>query len=386
MKNFFLLFFLTVFVGELNTTAFIEAVFAANQFSNEILKSYLNMDNKNVAFSPISIWRTLNMIFYGASGNTKKEIESILNLKGINDITKAMQNVKEIISNGTHLAENIWVDDSFPILDSFKEKIEQVESGSFKDSPEKMLSIINQWVQKQTSNQIKEFFHDGDIDESTKLVLVSALSFKGLWKTPFKKENTHKKKFYLEHGTEQEGDFMYRSGKLNIIEEGNLFIEIPYENDNFTFIVTLPKEGLKINEFAKNQTAFAIQKLFKRLNKRDSTHLKTESDLYLPKFRIDHKVDLKGLLEEMGIRDLFTPMKADLSGISFDHRLYCSSAIHRAVVEVDEEGTKIEAATGSGYSLMSMPFGFVINRPFLFHIIHRKTGLILFTGVIKDLN
>jgi len=106
------------------------------------------------------------MIIYGASGNTKEEIESVLNLKGIDNATKAMKDMKEIMSNGTKIAERIWIEDSFTILDSFKEKFGQIESGGFKDSPEKTRSIINQWVEKQTNNQIKDLFPEGTINET----------------------------------------------------------------------------------------------------------------------------------------------------------------------------------------------------------------------------
>jgi len=341
----------------------------------------------NVAFSPVSIWRALNMIIYGASGNTKEEIESVLNLKGIDNATKAMKDMKEIMSNGTKIAERIWIEDSFTILDSFKEKFGQIESGGFKDSPEKTRSIINQWVEKQTNNQIKDLFPEGTINELTRLVLVNALSFKGIWKTPFKIEDTHKQEFYLEGGTQKKVDVMFRNDKFNIIkEEGNLFVEIPYENDEFTFIVTLPEKGVKINEFVKNQDPSKFQELLKRLNKRVSEYLTMDSDLFLPKFDIDHKVDLKEMLDGMGVRDLFTQGKADLSGITGDRNLYCSSAFHQVAVKVDEEGTKAEAATGFGMAYLSMPPQIRINRPFLFHVLHRNTGLILFAGVIKDLD
>jgi len=324
------------------------------------------------------------MILYGASGNTKEEIESVLNLQGITNIIKAMENMKEIISNGTKIAEKIWIDKAFPILDSFIEKFKQIKSGEFKVSPGKMRSIINQWVEEQTANQIKDLFPEGTIDKSTSLVLVSALSFKGIWKTPFKKECTQKHNFHLEDGTRKEVDFMFRKDKFNIIreEDGNLYIEIPYKNDEFTFIVTLPKKGIKINEFVANQDHSKFHKVLTLLEKRDT---KMESDLFLPKFSIDHKVDLKGMLEKMGVCDLFIPGKANLSGITGDSSLYCSSAFHQVSVVIDEKGTTAFAATGLG-AANCLPLHIRIDRPFLFHILHHKTGLILFAGIIKDLN
>jgi serpin B len=87
-------------------------------------------------------------------------------------------------------------------------------------------------------------------------------------------------------------------------------------------------------------------------------------------------------LEKLGVMDVFSPGKADLSGISGNF-LYVSDAIHKAFIEVTEDGTEAAAATGAGISARSSPMQANFNRPFVFLIKDEETGLILFQGRVS---
>ncbi|MFT0787735.1 serpin family protein [Synechococcus sp. H55.10] len=111
--------------------------------------------------------------------------------------------------------------------------------------------------------------------------------------------------------------------------------------------------------------------------------------LQMPRFKIEAKYDLKPPLSALGMGVAFDPDRADFSRIAevAPERLFIQKAIQKAVVEVDEEGTKAAAATGVTIGLTSVPvdqFNLVADRPFLFAIVHQPTGAVLFLGVVRQ--
>ena len=69
--------------------------------------------------------------------------------------------------------------------------------------------------------------------------------------------------------------------------------------------------------------------------------------------------------------------------------LLISDVIHKAFVDVNEEGTEAAAATavimaGSAPGVPAPPKVFKADHPFLFLIRHEKTGAILFMGRVTD--
>ena len=106
----------------------------------------------------------------------------------------------------------------------------------------------------------------------------------------------------------------------------------------------------------------------------------------LPKFRIETSMELVTTLKELGIKDLFDPAKADLSGFTGSKGMFASALVQKAFIEVNEEGTEAAAATGMVVSSrsLSMPPSFICDHPFVFFIKDAETGLILFTGRVTD--
>ena len=110
----------------------------------------------------------------------------------------------------------------------------------------------------------------------------------------------------------------------------------------------------------------------------------------LPKFNISYTVDLKKPLQKLGMEDMFNDRNADFSRITERHRLAVDQVQHEAVVKVDEEGTEAAAATAvsaavwTSGALYSEPVKFIVNRPFIFFIRDKPTGMLLFVGKVVD--
>uniref|UniRef100_A0A663MRR2 Serpin family B member 11 (gene/pseudogene) n=1 Tax=Athene cunicularia TaxID=194338 RepID=A0A663MRR2_ATHCN len=140
---------------------------------------------------------------------------------------------------------------------------------------------------------------------------------------------------------------------------------------------------------AKNNTAVQIEKIESTMTYENlmlwasSEHMfETTVEVYLPRFKLEGTFNLNEVLQEMGMTDIFTESKADLSAMSFAKSLVLSNVIHKTYVEVNEEGTVAAAGTGAVIVRRSLPLTevFMADHPFLFFIRHNHSNTILFFG------
>jgi serpin B len=113
----------------------------------------------------------------------------------------------------------------------------------------------------------------------------------------------------------------------------------------------------------------------------------TQMQMLLPKFSFTTNLALVPILQGLGVKDLFVPHVANLSGMDGQMDLFVSAVVQQAIVEVDESGTVAAAATAatvSSASFVSTPPLVAIDRPFLFLIRDTRNGSILFMGQVED--
>ncbi|NXU49721.1 SPB11 protein, partial [Turnix velox] len=178
---------------------------------------------------------------------------------------------------------------------------------------------------------------------------------------------------------------MYQKGmfKLGYIEEmGAQILELPYDQKLMSMVILLPGDmsdgctgGLEQIESTMTYENLMLWA--------SSEHMfETRVEVYLPRFKIESTFNLNEVLQEMGMTDIFTESKADLSAMSFSKSLVLSNVVHKTHVEVNEEGTVAAAATGATIVRRSLPLTevFMANRPFLYFIRHNATDTILFFG------
>jgi serpin B len=112
--------------------------------------------------------------------------------------------------------------------------------------------------------------------------------------------------------------------------------------------------------------------------------------LTLPKFKMTSTFQLASALGALGMKQAFERSAADFSGVTGQRDLWISAAIHKAYVDVNEEGTEAAAATGITMRSMAMatyeppPIIFRVDHPFLFFIRDSRSGAILFLGRVTD--
>ncbi|PZC71705.1 hypothetical protein B5X24_HaOG212604 [Helicoverpa armigera] len=369
-------------------------------FSIEVLfhTSKTLQDGENFIMSPITVWSVLSVIAEGASGTTRKEINNLLRLSvrnrdatriGFRNITQWLQ----VNTNTVQLAKinAIFVDkDRLPLQD-FQEIAKyyyQTETVplDFKDS-EKAASVLNGAISNITHGKIPHMV-DASYFQGTQMVSTSALYFKGQWTVPFNSSSTTKMPFYDTHGQKMgEVNMMYNRYTYpfsNIKALQARVIELPYGSENrLSMIIMLPNPGVSLEDMFANFKTVNLDTFFEELRLSKEEYSDDEVDCFIPRFKIKSDLDLTNVLKNrLGVVDLFEPSKAQLPFLSRTP-LYVSKIVHKAEIEVTEEGTEAAGVTAAEFSNRIGVVQFQANRPFTYMIIEKVTNSIVFGGFYK---
>ncbi|KAH6925817.1 hypothetical protein HPB50_010512 [Hyalomma asiaticum] len=345
---------------------------------------------ENIFFSPFSIFTALSMSLAGARGNTAKQLARVLHVNGeeIHASFAAFFSNLGSLTPGVKLdvANRMYSERTFPVLDSYVSLLSSaydatIESVDFKDNYDKVRGQINAWVEHVTQSKIKDLLPVGSLDDTTALVLVNAVYFKGLWNTKFDESLTRRMCFYLGSRKKRNVDMMHDHSDYMMARSDELkasALEIPYLGGKASMVVLLPDKYGGLSKLEKRLNAENLLQLLRSLSRRSGV------DLFLPKFKLEHSAMLKKTLSYLGVRDLFTPA-ADLTGINASGKLVAAEVFHKAFVEVNEEGTEAGAATAVDYVLCCASPQFSANRPFMFIIRGIDPNFILFMGSVRVL-
>jgi len=240
---------------------------------------------------------------------------------------------------------------------------------------------INQWVSVKTNEKIQDLIPPGVFSGLTKMVLVNAIYFMGEWKEKFKPYNTKPGTFYAPKRKIVQVQMMNMTECLPYKQHKEFqILGMPYMGDDLSMFVILPKQQFGLAELVKRLNG-------KKLLEAISGTAKNWTTVTMPKFKLEETANLLPILAKLGASDMFDDQKADFSNINgkriFDDNdgLVVSGIIHKAVIEVDEEGTVAAAATamilrGGGYP----PPKFTADHPFLFTIVDMRSMSVLFLG------
>jgi serpin B len=362
----------------------------------------------------------LAMTYAGARGNTEAEMAKVLHFSlNQEQIHRAFAQLgarfKEVQKEGIvklNVANSLWLQKDYTLLPEFRSIIEKYYEGSitpvdYKDNAGAVAGMINRWVEEKTQDKIKNIISPGSLDSDTRLVLVNAIYFKGTWELKFKADQTKDAPFYVSPERKIQTPMMHQGKYSKYAENESLqILELTYGKGysfdpntrrikvypkDISMIVLLPKEthGLKKLE---TQLSAENLKLWR------SQLAGTPVILYLPKFKMTSMFSLANTLTAKGMVDAFSRTKANFSGIDgssgiegSEDGLCISAVLHKAFVDVNEEGTEAAAATAVGMigkigygESPPPPVIFRADHPFIFLIQENKTGSILFIGMVTD--
>ena len=370
---------------------------ANNQFALDFYSQLKDKEGGNVFFSPYSISSALAMTYEGAKGETAQEIRSVFYFPEADDLrrTEYATIFNEINKKDKkyklHIANALWAQKDYPFLDEYFKIVDEYYKGKvtnldFKKNSESARVTINNWVEDQTSDKIKNLIPSGVIDTLTRLVLTNAIYFKGEWIKQFNKNNTRDQDFKISKSNVIKVPIMQRADDkavFNYTENNKLqILEMPYSGEELSMLIFLPKDD--------NLKALENSLSVKKLSKWKQDLKEQRVDIFIPKFKFETKYFMADALREMGMPTAFSD-SADFSGMTGKQDLKISDVIHQAFIEVNEEGTEAAAATiglmhttGSGPEKEPKIPVFRADHPFIFLIQEKATGNILFLGRVVD--
>jgi serpin B len=284
------------------------------------------------------------------------------------------------------VANALWGQKDFGFLPDFINLTENdygagLRQVDFIKATEAARKIINDWVEDKTQQKIKELLKPGVLDADTRLVLTNAIYFKGLWASQFKKANTRDDKFKTSATETVQVAMMHQTGDFPYFENNDMqMVQLPYEGKDLSMIVVLPKKVDGLAALEKQVTAASFTGWIGKLASQ-------EVILALPRFKMTSEFSLKDVLSDLGMPTAFIPGKADLTGMNgTGPRLFISAVVHKAFVDVNEEGTEAAAATAvivQATSARVTPV-FRADHPFVFLIRDNRSGSVLFLGRVAD--
>ncbi|XP_068164066.1 plasminogen activator inhibitor 1 [Antennarius striatus] len=355
------------------------------------LKVFLKMSQssgeQNLVLSPYGVASIVSMAQLGAAGNTRKALTSALGFslqeRGMSRQQRLLQ--RDLSSEeGVDMASGIMVERKMSLEKGYRRALAKAFQAHPHQvdftRPDQAVRIINSWVSDHTAGTIPEFLAAGSLSDETRLVLLDALHFQGLWKVPFDPRLTQERMFHCANGSSVPVHMMrltnrFRYGEF-VTAEGVDYdvIEVPYEGDSLSMFLVSPVEPeVPLSVLSEDLSS-------QRIHQWRGTLRNARRQLAVPRFTLSSEVNLKPALISMGLGDMFNLATADFTRITTDERLCVSKVVQRVTLQVDEQGTKGSAATAAVmFSRMAVE-EITLDRPFLFLIQHKNTGAVLFMG------
>lgn len=374
----------------------VEEVESANQFSAALYGRLAAAREENLIVSPYSVRIALAMVAAGADTTTEASLVRGLGLpadrtKRAATLMALQQRLRQIAASKAVTLDSacrMWSQRNYELRPEFTRAIQSVFGAApaladFVYNAEGARREINEWVEQRTRRRIRELIPPGLLDEDTRLVLVNAVYFLGLWLNEFPSDATQRAPFHNARGAPSgEVDLMYGEFEPPAVQYAEMpglqICELSYRGAEMAMLIILP---------AERQWANVRERIEGRRISEWRRALRPRKVLvFLPRFRMESQLRLDPVLAAMKMDEVFDPNRADLSRMSGRRELFVSAVVHKAFIEVHEKGTEAAAATGAVVSITSVPVDeppvaiFRADRPFLFLILDRHTGSTLFWG------
>jgi serpin B len=368
---------------------------ANNQFAFDLYHRMSGADG-NLFLSPYSISTALAMTSAGARGATLEEMQKVFHFPAQGELHPAVAALRHEINGAAgerkyqlSTANALWGAKDFTFRPEFLKLVKddygaELTNLDFAGDSEGARLTINGWVEKETHDKIKELIARGLLGRDTALVLTNAIYFKGMWEQSFQKELTRDEPFRTAGGEKPSVPLMHQTARFGYAETDDFqALQMPYDGKELALLVLLPKTD-DLGALEKQLSAGLVSGIVGKL-----AHDKVL--VYLPRFKTSAGLELSDTLKAMGMPLAFSG-EADFSGMTVSRResLMISNVIHKAFVDVNEEGTEAAAATAVLMTRAAAIFRpkpvpvFRADHPFVYLIRDVRNGSVLFLGRLAD--
>ena len=338
---------------------------------------------ENLFLSPLSLALALQMTYSGAAGDTATEMVEVLHLPDLNldALNRTNASLQESLRSASSvdllIANSLWARQDLTLREPFIQRVRdgyEAEVTTLDFSDPSAVETINGWVNDSTRGEIETLLQS--IPPNVVLYLINAIYFQGGWQTPFERERTQEQPFTLASGETVTVPMMRRDGFF-LYSQGENFqlAALPYGDGRLQMNILLPSEEVALAEVLAGLDAETWRAWTAEMEEERLT-------VGLPRFAIEYKTELSEVLQALGMTRAFGA-DADFSTMVEGGEIFISAVLHKAVVEVNEEGT-VAAAVSAVVMDTSEPPSFMVDRPFFFTIEDGASGAILFMGVVNE--
>ncbi|MCQ2255399.1 MAG: hypothetical protein MJZ29_07870 [Bacteroidaceae bacterium] len=370
---------------------YLELNSAANDFAWNVFAEILKEHNtENVVFSPFSMAVDLAMLNNGANGKTSSEVTALLGLDGMSKssincyfnvltegLTQIDPTVKFVSSNAIWYNQNVTM--KSPFINTLKDMY-LADTNPADLQTQKTVNDINKWCSEKTFGMIPTLINAPNQLPNI-FALLNATYVKAPWTEAFDKLWTYPNVFTTSDG-QVTTDFMEAYKKIVYYKDNDMrigFFDMG-KSEKFDLFFALPEDGKTLKS-----TFSYMKENWKKLS--DGKETKS-AHVSIPKYEVAFTVELTDCFKNLGCTSMFNASTADFKGIA-DQGIYIQSALQKAKFIVDEDGAEGAAvsdmgggSTGGGPTVERPSL--ILNRPFIFGMREKTTGVILFLGVVNN--
>lgn len=390
------------------TASFDAAIFAKNNLQSLVMSSNalgfniyqsIKQAEDNLVFSPYSLFIALGMVYVGSEGSTQSQMARVLSIPLRSEsLARSFDLLTTTLSKDTkkggydfilNISNSLWMQRGRPILPEFSNSIVedfhgQIKAVDFSTRAEDARIDINNWIRERTSGKINQLFERGEVSIDTQMLIVSTLYLKAKWAAAFNESFTRQTPFFPSASKTLTVPMMSVTGSFSYLHNAQFsLVELPYDSRNagglnLAMYVLLPRDIFGLSAL---ESQIDSQKLSSWINKMTQTKVIVS----LPRFKVVSSFSFEEILKKLGMVAPFSN-SADFSKINGFQDLKLSKIIQKSYIMVDEKGSEAAAASGASFVSKSMDLEkseiFLADHPFMFFILDKGTGGILFMGKI----
>jgi serpin B len=330
------------------------------------------------------------MVHELAAGETREAMAKALEIAGLDSDAMALaiaelklpfrrQGVEVVGANSLWCAHGVHVR---PEYAARLRDIYDAELGTLDFAAADAAPRINSWVHQKTKGKISHILDA--LSPLAAVVAVNAMYFKARWTTPFRREFTRDALFTTATGQKKQLPMMFHSGRYSYYEDRELQAVVLSYVGNMAMHVILPRVRTDPRQFQESLNSGAWESRLAQFEK-------VLGVIRMPRSKLDYRASLRPALKVLGMERTFDPNRAEFNGIRTERpSIWIDQVLHRAVAEVNEEGTEATAATLVGQCMSARNqrpqrrFQMIVDRPFFVAIHDETTSTIRFMGWVGD--